>query len=164
MFKSGRFRITLCFQPLPSSAKTDEREKGWRAHESSCARRFPQIDGERRKGNEFVTFRGGGGGKQFCRKAATDAERESSRTAGAYPIGESNLDYRKFMGMPGVCTRVSAYARHLSERHAVSRVCASERAANEQQRCLRGRNTEIIQRACFRKGLILLFPVRNGRK
>lgn len=77
-------------------------------------------------------------------------EREPSRTAGAHPIGESNLDYRKFMGVwTGMCVRVRVTAYALS-----AETRASERASGAQRcakRCLRSRNTEIIQRACFRK-------------
>lgn len=58
---------------------------------------------------EFVTFGAEAGeGKQFCRKAVADGERVSSRTTGAHPVGESNLDYRKFIGVSGVRVRVRA--------------------------------------------------------
>lgn len=88
-----------------NSGKTDECR---RKNEVCCAARFPRI------GERIRNFRRGGGrGKQFCRKATADGEREPSRTAGAHQIGESNLDYRKFMGVGEVCVcvcvRIRAY-------------------------------------------------------
>lgn len=86
----------------------------------------PFATSRERRGWQIRNFGSGAEGKQFYRKAAADGERESSRTTGAHPVGESNLDYRKFMGLSRVyaCVYVRAcvriHAALSSERQAVN--------------------------------------------
>lgn len=109
--------------------------------------RFPWFGGRGGgEDGEFVTFENGGEGKQFYRKAAADGEREPSRTTGAHPVGESNLDYRKFMGVLGVCVRVRAYV--CSHTCGVVRWKTGGERASE-QRCLCDREHRDYSKSLF---------------